>query len=113
MGFLDDIQVFNISLPSNSTKGFVGLGTADYGLADFDNLRIDTAEDGLGRMNKKLKYVQDIMDDVQDTGDSHRSLYYATEHDEKDNKDNFKDTGDSHRSLYYATEHDEKDNKDM
>ena len=49
---------------------------------------------------------------VQDTGDSHRSLYCATEHDEKDNKDNVLDTDDSHRSIYYATEHDEKDNRD-
>ena len=70
VGILDDIEVFNISLPSNATKGFVGLGTADYGLADFDNLRIDTAEGGLDRMNKKLKYIQDNMDDVQDTEDS-------------------------------------------
>ena len=49
---------------------------------------------------------------VQDTGDSHRSLYYATEHDEKDNKGNVQDTGDSHGSLYYATEHDKNYNKD-
>ena len=58
VGSLNNTQLFNISAPLNSTKGFVGLGTADYGLADFDNLKIDTAEAGLQLMKRKFKYVQ-------------------------------------------------------
>ena len=59
VGTINKTQVFSIVLPSNhTTKGFVGLGTAEYGMADFDNLRIDTAKGGLDWMKKKIKYIQ-------------------------------------------------------
>lgn len=48
MGTLNGEQVFNISLPESPApqNGFVGLGTASYGLADFDNLKIMDSTDG-------------------------------------------------------------------
>ncbi|XP_052772475.1 galactocerebrosidase-like isoform X2 [Mya arenaria] len=48
MGTLDGTQVFTISAPASPApqNGFVGLGTANYGLADFDNLKIMDSKDG-------------------------------------------------------------------
>ena len=47
-GTLDQTSVFNIPLPGppSPQNGFVGLGTADYGLADFDNLKITDSAHG-------------------------------------------------------------------
>ncbi|XP_060568345.1 galactocerebrosidase-like isoform X2 [Ruditapes philippinarum] len=49
VGTLNGQQVFNISAPGSPApqNGFVGLGTASYGLADFDNLKIMDSSDGL------------------------------------------------------------------
>ena len=50
---LNNQQVFNISLPDRTPKtGFVALGTSEYGLADFDNLKIATSGDGELLFNK-------------------------------------------------------------
>ena len=50
--------MFNITAPASPKNGFVGLGTAEYGLADFDNLRIDTAESGLRRIQENREFVK-------------------------------------------------------
>ena len=50
--------MFNITAPASPKNGFVGLGTAEYGLADFDNLRIDTAESGLKRIQENKEFVK-------------------------------------------------------
>ena len=59
VGTLNNTRVFNITAPASPKNGFVGLGTAEYGLADFDNLRIDTAEGGLRWMEKRIKDSSD------------------------------------------------------
>jgi len=40
-GFLSHNRVFDITLPTNVTQGFVAYGTTSYGYADFDNLHIE------------------------------------------------------------------------
>ncbi|XP_046334145.2 galactocerebrosidase-like [Haliotis rufescens] len=42
----------DVSIPSGIRAGFVGLGTRGYGQADFDNVKITSAKDGLHRMEK-------------------------------------------------------------
>ena len=54
--------MFNITAPASPKNGFVGLGTAEYGLADFDNLRIDTAESGLRRIQENMKFAKSVDD---------------------------------------------------
>ena len=54
--------MFNITAPASPKNGFVGLGTAEYGLADFDNLRIDTAESGLRRIQENMEFAKRVDD---------------------------------------------------
>ena len=37
---IDGVQT-SVSLPAGNKNGFVGYGTLDYGIADFDNLLIE------------------------------------------------------------------------
>ena len=40
-GFVGNNMVFNVTVPTNNTEGFVAYGTTSYGYADFDNLHIE------------------------------------------------------------------------
>lgn len=61
VGTLDGTVQFNISLPGKPApqNGFVGLGTADYGLADFDNLKITESSEGEATIISKNKKSTD------------------------------------------------------
>ncbi|XP_067656744.1 galactocerebrosidase-like isoform X2 [Haliotis asinina] len=47
VGMLNGNSLFNHTVPSKPTSGFVGLGTDSWGIADFDNLKITSAENHL------------------------------------------------------------------
>jgi len=50
-GFVNHNKVFEVSLPSNLTQGFVAYGTTSYRYADFDNLHI---EDNLAELTTNI-----------------------------------------------------------
>ncbi|KAH9490030.1 hypothetical protein Btru_045075 [Bulinus truncatus] len=50
LGALDRNILFNVTIPNVPISGFAALGTDSYGLADFDNLFIDSAPNGLNRL---------------------------------------------------------------
>ena len=100
-GTVNGEQVFNMSIPEkSSSKGWVALGTADYGLAEFDNFKIMESADGLWRMktgqqgplsekwaygptfNKKPKIVdqksKDIYNSNKFTQDKDDTLYFRS-----------------------------------
>ena len=53
-GIINGRQVFSTSfVPPGLNAGFVGLGTLGFGLADFDNVKITTADDALQSKNYK------------------------------------------------------------
>lgn len=56
VGSLNGQMIFNYTtLPTSVQSGFVGMGTGSLGYADFDNVRIASARDGLHYMkNRKL-----------------------------------------------------------
>jgi len=49
-GAYDGNGLFNIGIPNNPGSGFAGIGTDNFGLADFDNLYIAPGEEGIKRM---------------------------------------------------------------
>ncbi|XP_059177074.1 galactocerebrosidase-like isoform X2 [Physella acuta] len=51
-GLCDGNVIFDVNLPSKPANGFAALGTDSYGLAEFDNLYLTDALDGLSRINK-------------------------------------------------------------
>ena len=53
--------LFNITVPSKPSSGFIGVGTDSYGIADFDNLRVTSATDGELLLEEKItkrKYLE-------------------------------------------------------
>ena len=73
--------MFNITAPASPKNGFVGLGTAEYGLADFDNLRIDTAESGLRRIQENMEFAKSGGDSIK--------IKQAVVYDGRNEKNNF------------------------
>ncbi|XP_071090482.1 galactocerebrosidase-like isoform X1 [Haliotis cracherodii] len=54
-GMLNGNSLFNHTVPSSPTSGFVGLGTDSWGLADFDNLKITSVQDRLHELHHMKK----------------------------------------------------------
>ncbi|KAI8737851.1 galactocerebrosidase isoform X2, partial [Biomphalaria glabrata] len=46
-GALDGVILFNATIPTSAASGFAAIGTDSYGLADFDNLLLESATKGL------------------------------------------------------------------
>ena len=42
-GFYDTDVVFQINIPATPTNGFAAYGTRSFGIADFDNLKIQSS----------------------------------------------------------------------
>lgn len=55
IGWLNGQKLFTVAIPASPESGFVGIGTTNVGIVDFDNLQIRTSHDGLGRINRGLK----------------------------------------------------------
>ncbi|XP_046548414.1 galactocerebrosidase-like isoform X2 [Haliotis rubra] len=55
VGMLNGKTLFNHTVPSKPASGFVGLGTDSWGIADFDNLKITSAEDQLHHLHHVKK----------------------------------------------------------
>ena len=49
MGSFDGTQYFTIKLPDKPAAGWAALGTDNFGLADFDNLSIKSAQATLAK----------------------------------------------------------------
>ena len=54
-GLVNGHQAFRAELSPIIDKGFVAIGTNSYGIADFDNLHIDSVHDGVDVMREERK----------------------------------------------------------
>ncbi|XP_064601380.1 LOW QUALITY PROTEIN: galactocerebrosidase-like [Liolophura sinensis] len=55
VGWLNGQKLFTVAIPATPESGFVGIGTTNVGIVDFDNLQIRTSQDGLKKINRVLK----------------------------------------------------------
>ncbi|XP_055894492.1 galactocerebrosidase-like [Biomphalaria glabrata] len=58
LGALDGVILFNATIPTSPASGFAAIGTDSYGLADFDNLLLESAASGLKIMGKYTMLVK-------------------------------------------------------
>uniref|UniRef100_A0A0B7AEQ2 galactosylceramidase n=1 Tax=Arion vulgaris TaxID=1028688 RepID=A0A0B7AEQ2_9EUPU len=56
IGAYDEKGIFNIDIPSYPSSGFAGIGTDNFGIADFDNLHIATQQDGQAKMKEYFSH---------------------------------------------------------
>lgn len=55
IGYFDGVQYFTLQIPDKPTNGWAAIGTDSFGLADFDNLSIDSAQAALARRNSRSR----------------------------------------------------------
>jgi galactosylceramidase len=67
-GAYDGNVLFNISIPQYPPAGFAGIGTDNFGLADFDNLYIGSTQQGVAKMNSYFRSSESM------------PLYFIQEH---------------------------------
>ncbi|KAK3581824.1 hypothetical protein CHS0354_007226 [Potamilus streckersoni] len=75
VGGVNGNQLFSFLIPSHS-HGFAGLGTASYGLADFDNLMLMSFEDGEKRLQDQQANRKSSSDDTLYFKSLHQSSYH-------------------------------------
>lgn len=54
-GFIDVDEIFQITIPHNPVKGFVGYGCSPYGIADYDNFSVKESGNMFLKPHRELR----------------------------------------------------------